>query len=72
MLNETILKYAGRIKDLRTAILDGQRRQSRNYVHGFHNEVEKEVIEAFINGLPSDIITRMEYRQPATLDEAIE
>ena len=70
--NETILKYAGRIKDLKTAILDGRRRLGRGYVRGFQNEVEEEVLEAFINGLPSNIITRMEHRNIATLDEAIE
>ncbi|KAL6440858.1 hypothetical protein ACFW04_003348 [Cataglyphis niger] len=58
--NKTILKYAERVKDLKTAILDGHRCQG------------KKVLEAFINGLPSEIITRIEYRQPTSLDEAIE
>ncbi|XP_029659356.1 uncharacterized protein LOC115233195 [Formica exsecta] len=70
--NETILRYAGRIKDLKFAILDGHRRQGTNNPRGFNNEVEGEVLEAFINGLPSNVITRMEYRNITTLDQAIE
>lgn len=30
------------------------------------------MLEAFINGLPSNVITHIEYRQIGTLDEAIE
>ncbi|KAL6418994.1 hypothetical protein ACFW04_011646 [Cataglyphis niger] len=67
--NET--KYAERVKDLKTAILDGHRRQEKGYVREFYNEIE-EVSEAFINGLPSEIITRIEHRQPTFLDEANE
>ncbi|CAL1680871.1 unnamed protein product [Lasius platythorax] len=36
------------------------------------DELNDEVLEAFINGLPSNIITRMEHRRINTLDEAIE
>lgn len=69
---ETILKYAGRVKDLKSAILDGNRRQGKGSSRTFIEEVDEEVLEAFINGLPSNIITRMEYRQIRNLDEAIE
>lgn len=70
--NETILRYAGRVKDLKTAILDGHRRQGKSYVRGFYNEIKEEVLEAFINRLLSEIITRIEHGQPTSLDEAIE
>lgn len=70
--NETVLKYAGRIKDLKLAILDGNRRQGINNPRLFNNEIEGEVLEAFVNGLPSNVITRMEHRNIGTLDEAIE
>lgn len=69
--NETILKYAGRIKNLRFATLDGQRRQGTGNLHRYNSEVENEVLEAFVNGLPSNVITRMEHRNINTLDEAI-
>lgn len=70
--NETVLKYAGRIKDLKLAILDGNRRQGINNPRLFNNEIEGEVLEAFVNGLPSNVITRMEHRNIGTLDDAIE
>ena len=68
---ESILKYVGRIKDLRTAIIDTYRR-TRGGDSQFIEEIDNEVLEAFINGLPSNIITRIEYRQIGNLDEAIE
>jgi hypothetical protein len=49
---ETILKYAGRIKNLKSAILDSSRRQGKNVNRVFCNEIDEEVLEAFINGLP--------------------
>lgn len=69
---ETILKYAGRVKDLKFAILDGNRRQGKSISRTFIEEIDGEVLEAFINGLPSNIITRMEHRQITDLDVAIE
>lgn len=70
--NETILKYAGRIKDLKFAIIDGSRRQGKGTSRALMAEVDEEVLEAFINGLSSDIITRLEHRQIHSLDEVIE
>jgi len=70
--SETLLKYAGRIKDLRFAIVDGNRRQGKNLNLTSLKEIDEEVLEAFINGLPSQIITRMEHRQINDLDTAIE
>lgn len=69
---ESILKYAGRIKDLRTAIIDTYRRTRGGVDRQFFEEIESEVLEAFINGLPSNIITRIEYRQIGNFDDAIE
>ena len=69
---ESILKYVGRIKDLRTAIIDTYRRTRGGVDSQFIEEIDNEVLEAFINGLPSNIITRIEYRQIGNLDEAIE
>lgn len=69
---ETILKYAGKIKDFKSAILDGYRRQGKILTYSFKVEIDQEVLEAFINGLPSNLITRMEHRQITDLDEAIE
>lgn len=70
--NETILHYAGKIKDLKSAILDGNRRLGKGTKRSFIDEIDEEVLEAFINGLPSNIITRMEHRSISNLDEAIE
>lgn len=70
--NETILHYAGKIKNLKSAILDGNRRQGKGTKRSFIDEIDEEVLEAFINGLPSNIITRMEHRSINNLDEAIE
>jgi len=56
---ETILKYAGRVKDLKSAILDENKCQGKD-LSTFMEEVDEEVLEVFINGLPSDIITCME------------
>lgn len=52
--NETILKYAGRIKDLRVAMQDGNRRQGNGINRTFNEELNAEVLEVFthINGLP--------------------
>lgn len=70
--NETVLKYAGRIKDLRTAILDCYRRQKGNVDRIFSEEIDSEILEAFVNGLPSELITRIEHRPVGNLDQAIE
>jgi len=69
---ETILKYAGRIKDLRTALIDTNRRQGRSIDNSFLEEIDTEVLEAFTNGLPSELIVRMEHRAIDNLDHAIE
>lgn len=57
---ETILKYAGRVKDLNSAVLDENRCQDKGLSRTFTEEINGVVLEAFINGLPSNIITRME------------
>lgn len=69
---ETILKYAGRIKDLRTALIDTSRRQGRGIDRPFLEEIDAECLEAFVNGLPSDLIVRMEHRSIDNLDHAME
>lgn len=70
--NETILKYAARVKDLYTAITDCHRRQRQSLDTDFILEINEETRLAFISGLPSELIVRMEYRTINNLDEAIE
>jgi len=72
LLTETILKYVGRIKDLRTALIDTSRRQDRNMDKSFFEEINTEVLEAFTNGLSSELIVRMEHRAIDNLDHAKE
>jgi len=59
---EIILKYVGRIKDLRTALIDTSRHQSQNIDKSFLEEIDAEVLEAFTNGLPLELIVRMEHQ----------
>lgn len=70
--NETVLKYAGRVKDLKTAIIDCYRRERGGVNKTFADEIDSEVLEAFTNGLPSELITRIEHRAIGSLDQAIE
>lgn len=70
--NESVLKYAGRIKNLKTAILDSQRREKGLANREFTEDLDREVLDAFISGLPSELITRIEHRTITNLDEAIE
>lgn len=60
------------MKNLKFAILDGNRRQGKEKSRDFIEEVDEKVLEAFINGLPSNIITHMKHRRITNLDEAIE
>lgn len=69
---ESILRYATKIKDLRTAIIDCHRRQRQLTDNEFIKEINEEVLQAFISGLPSDLIVRIEHRPISDLDEAIE
>lgn len=57
--NEDIFNYIERVKDLRTAIIDGE-----TEIHGVllteeEDKVDYECTEAFINGLPSELLVRV-------------
>jgi hypothetical protein len=60
--SESLFNYVERIKELRTAILDGKITSS-----GFIDETVKESIEmsardSFVNGLPSDLLIRVKLK----------
>jgi len=69
--SENLFDYVERVKELRTAILDG-----KTTPFGFIDESIKESIEisardSFVNGLPSDLLIRVKLEQYFTLEDAI-
>lgn len=69
--NENIFDYIGRIKDLRTAIMDGELTLRGHFDEWSIDNIEKSVLDSFVNGLPSDILIRVKLEGYNNLDEAI-
>lgn len=68
---ESIYDYIGRIKDLRTAIVDGEISARSYYDDQLFDNIERSVIDSFVNGLPSDLLVRVKLEGYNSLDEAI-
>lgn len=67
--NETILDYISRIKDLRLAIMDGERILYPDDMNPSFSTINSDVAEAFVNGLPSDVKIRLQLEGYRSLDD---
>lgn len=71
--NEDILDYIERVKELRTAILDGE--TYNGYLDEYvRQSIERSAFDSFINGLPADLLVRVKLEMISTgssLDSAI-
>lgn len=68
---ESIFDYIGRIKDLKTAIVDGEISACNYYDDQLFDNIERSVIDSFVNGLPPDLLVRVKLEGYNNLDEAI-
>lgn len=69
--NENVFDYIERVKDLKTAIIDGEV-ALRGYLDDyFLYEIDKNVLTSFINGLPSDLLIRVKLEGYDSFDDAI-
>lgn len=57
--NEDIFGYIERVKELRTAIIDGEVDISGNLLPQDEDRIDHECLDAFINGLSSDLLVRL-------------
>ena len=69
--NENLFDYIQRVKELQTAILDGESTE-----HGFIDSasraaIEYTTMESFVNGLPSDLLIRVKLEKCYTLEGTI-
>jgi len=72
MPNEEIFNYIERAKDLRAAIIDGEVDTYGSLMPQDEDRIDRDVLESFINGLPSDLLVRVKLEgRTDTLDNAI-
>lgn len=72
--NESLFSYIERIKELKTAIIDGELEaiSSRMREDQIRDQVDKEACDSFVKGLPSDLLVRLELHGGYySLDDAI-
>jgi len=70
--NEDIFNYVERAKNLRSAIIDGEIDMYGSLMPQDEDRVDHDVLESFINGLPSDLLVRVKLEgRTDTLDNAI-
>lgn len=69
--NENIFDYIGRVKELRTAIIDGETSPSGYIDKIVKHQIEMSVKDNFVNGLPSDLLIRVKLERYSSLDDAI-
>lgn len=64
---EDILDYIERVKDLRLAIMNGER-----YEYGtvFQDRIDRDTREAFVKGLPNEVYLRVKIAGYQSLDDA--
>lgn len=70
--NQSVLDFAIRIQELRDLILDGDRQRYGTLDTRAQLEIQKEALEAFVQGLLPDIATRLRIEGFDSLDDAIE
>jgi len=70
--SEDIFNYVERAKDLRAAIIDGEVDTYGSLMPQDEDRIDRDVLESFINGLPSDLLVRVKLEgRTDTLDNAI-
>lgn len=68
--NESLFDYISRIKELRSAIIDGEYELYGTLNDRIIDLVDNEVLTSFINGLPSDLLVRVRLEGYCDLEEA--
>lgn len=69
--NENLLDYVERVKELRTAIMDGETTESGFIDASVKDSIEISSRESFVNGLPSDLLIRVKLQGYYSLEDAI-
>lgn len=69
--NENIFDYIGRVKELRTGIIDGETSPSGYIDEIVKHQIEMSVTDNFVNGLPSDLLIRVKLERYSSLNDAI-
>lgn len=57
--NESILEYITRVKELQTAIIDCKTEQKGDLDSREFGNIERDVLESFVHGLPSELLMRL-------------
>lgn len=65
------MDYVGRVKDLKTALLDCIKQIRGNVTRGTLTEIEQEVIDSFVNGLRPPVRTNLKIEKYTDLNDAI-
>jgi len=69
--NKNIFDYIGKVKELRTAIIDGETSPNGYIDEIVKHQIEMSVTDNFLNGLPSDLLIRVKLERYSSLDDAI-
>ena len=69
--NENLFDYIERVKELQTAIVDGESTDYGTIDSTTRAAIEFTTKESFINGLPSDLLIRVKLEQCYTLEDTI-
>lgn len=67
---ESIFDYIARLRDIQTAILDCELEQHGQLDRWTIEGIEHDVLESFVNGLPSDLLVRLKIEGYENLDDA--
>lgn len=70
--SENILDYIGRVKDLRSAILEGEQDRYTTFFPQLAITINELTLESFLNGLPPEIRVQMNILGYRTLDQAFD
>lgn len=68
--NENILDYVARIKELRTAIIDGEFELNKRLDDWIIDNIDSDVLDSFVNGLPSELLIRVKLEGFRDLEDA--
>ncbi|XP_046590213.1 calponin homology domain-containing protein DDB_G0272472-like [Neodiprion lecontei] len=70
--SEHIIEYIGRIKDLKTSILECERRANGSIDEETEKSIESETLKGFIEGLPTEFSTGLYLKGYTSLPEAFD
>lgn len=69
--NESVLEYAGRLKNIKAGLLDCERQTRGEITISIKNEIEQDSIDSFVNGLMSQTRINLKIEGYTNLNDAI-